>query len=198
MVPGEHGCPEGHWHFYEWQQNPETCECFMHRRFGGCIPPKPGQPNPPKGPELTMRHEFHVTRSMDMDLLKTYLAQLHDSYLTSFSLHFDYQIVAGGERYSAIPNLKMSFACTDYTEMTAPIVQRLNLVFQDVYNMNFEFGKFTSDSSVASAMIHSTSMDSEDLPLVTLRINFNSLNKGLWAERTLISFDFVSGAIERQ
>jgi hypothetical protein len=30
-------CPSDHWHFYEYNQNPVTCQCFGPRRlFGGC------------------------------------------------------------------------------------------------------------------------------------------------------------------
>jgi len=37
--PGEHGCQFGHWHFHKWNQNPETCDCYPQRLFGGCLFP---------------------------------------------------------------------------------------------------------------------------------------------------------------
>jgi RHS repeat-associated protein len=36
-VPNEHGCGVGHWHYYRWNQNPKTCQCFPQRMFGGCL-----------------------------------------------------------------------------------------------------------------------------------------------------------------
>jgi len=36
-VPNQHGCPNGHWHYFVYNQNPETCKCYLQRKFGGCL-----------------------------------------------------------------------------------------------------------------------------------------------------------------
>ncbi len=38
LIPNQHNCKYGHWHYYEWNQAP-SCICFPKRRFGGCIDP---------------------------------------------------------------------------------------------------------------------------------------------------------------
>jgi RHS repeat-associated protein len=49
-VPGKHGCPTAHWHYFVYEQiPPPSCLCVRQRRFGGCIPPQAGQPSPPPG-----------------------------------------------------------------------------------------------------------------------------------------------------
>jgi hypothetical protein len=38
-------CPGDHWHYYEYNQNPVTCQCYGPRRlFGGCCLGMPGAP----------------------------------------------------------------------------------------------------------------------------------------------------------
>lgn len=40
VPPGRphHPCPGDHWHYYEYHQNPKTCQCFgPYRKFGGCL-----------------------------------------------------------------------------------------------------------------------------------------------------------------
>jgi RHS repeat-associated protein len=36
-------CPGDHWHYFVYNQNPVTCQCFLQRRFGGCCG-TPGAP----------------------------------------------------------------------------------------------------------------------------------------------------------
>lgn len=51
MVPGQHGCPLGHWHYFEYHQAPwPICINRLVKRFGGCVPPKAGQPPVPTIP----------------------------------------------------------------------------------------------------------------------------------------------------
>ena len=46
--PNQHGCPKGHWHYFVYYQSPwPFCKNRLQREFGGCVPPKPGQPQPP-------------------------------------------------------------------------------------------------------------------------------------------------------
>ena len=34
-----HGdCPGIHWHYFRYNQDPETCKCYLQRIFGGCGP----------------------------------------------------------------------------------------------------------------------------------------------------------------
>lgn len=38
-------CPGDHWHYREYNQNPQTCQCFLSGRlFGGCCSGMPGAP----------------------------------------------------------------------------------------------------------------------------------------------------------
>lgn len=30
-------CAGDHWHYYVYNQNPTTCECFLRQEFGGCL-----------------------------------------------------------------------------------------------------------------------------------------------------------------
>jgi hypothetical protein len=30
---------QDHWHYFVYNQNSETCECFLQRKFGGCLGP---------------------------------------------------------------------------------------------------------------------------------------------------------------
>jgi RHS repeat-associated protein len=46
QVHHDHGhwpCPGSHWHSLSYHQNPDTCECFLKRDFGGCC----GEPGAP-------------------------------------------------------------------------------------------------------------------------------------------------------
>lgn len=39
-TPGQHGCGphQGHWHYWQWNQNPDTCQCYASNRLtGGCL-----------------------------------------------------------------------------------------------------------------------------------------------------------------
>lgn len=36
-------CPGDHWHYFVYNQNPITCQCFLQRKFGGCCG-TPGAP----------------------------------------------------------------------------------------------------------------------------------------------------------
>jgi RHS repeat-associated protein len=36
-VQNQHGCPNGHWHYWRWDQNPQTCKCYPKRLVGGCL-----------------------------------------------------------------------------------------------------------------------------------------------------------------
>ena len=35
-VPNQHGCPNGHWHYFVYDQAPD-CTCYLRRVFGGCL-----------------------------------------------------------------------------------------------------------------------------------------------------------------
>jgi RHS repeat-associated protein len=28
---------DAHWHYYVYNQNPSTCQCYLQRKFGGCL-----------------------------------------------------------------------------------------------------------------------------------------------------------------
>lgn len=34
-----HGECQDHWHYFVYNQNPKTCQCFLQRKFGGCLGP---------------------------------------------------------------------------------------------------------------------------------------------------------------
>jgi hypothetical protein len=34
-----HGVCQDHWHYFKYNQNPETCVCYLQRLFGGCLGP---------------------------------------------------------------------------------------------------------------------------------------------------------------
>ena len=36
-------CPGDHWHFFVYNQNPVTCQCYLQKNFGGCCG-TPGAP----------------------------------------------------------------------------------------------------------------------------------------------------------
>jgi hypothetical protein len=36
-------CPGDHWHYFIYNQNPVTCQCYVQPKFGGCCG-TPGAP----------------------------------------------------------------------------------------------------------------------------------------------------------